>query len=95
MFQRNFATEERPGVPPSGSRALPHAPCLVPSHGHAALIPDASGHPCVPGLRAALAQGQWGVVGVTCCSLQRTTLFSLSRSARTVCACVLTVVCEP
>lgn len=39
------------------------APCLVPSHGHAALIPDASGHPCVPGLRAALAQEQWGVVG--------------------------------
>lgn len=34
-----------------------YAPCLVPSHGHPALIPDASGRLFVPGLRAALAQG--------------------------------------
>ncbi|WP_169457880.1 hypothetical protein [Ottowia thiooxydans] len=75
------------------------APRLVSSRGRSALIPDASGLLFVHDLRAALAPG-WciEVVGWTCCSLQRTTLFSLSRSARTalrLVACVLAAVCEP
>ncbi|WP_160318117.1 hypothetical protein [Ferrovum sp. JA12] len=45
-----LASSRRPGVPPSGSRAV--APRLVPSRGHVALISDAS---APSGLRAALA----------------------------------------
>ncbi len=61
------------------------APCLVPSHGHAALIPDASG---LLGLRASLAH-PWcrrGACGRSCCSLHRITAFSPARAA---CASVL------
>lgn len=72
------------------------APRLVPSRGHAALIPDTSGRLCVPGLRASLAQGQWSVVvGWPCCSLQCTTPFSLSRAARALHAGVHAAVCDP
>ena len=64
-----------------------------PSRGHAALIPDASGRRCVPGLRTPPADGAGGALA--CCSLHRITAFSSSRSAPTLCACALTAVFEP
>ena len=75
------------------------APRLAPSRGHSALIPDASGPlRSRPARYVCLGRQRSTVVGWTCCSLQRTTPFSLSRSARPalrLVSCVLSVVCEP
>jgi hypothetical protein len=62
LHMTTVCASRRPAVGLAG-----YAPCLVPSHGHAALIPDASGRPCAPGLRAALARGNgvwWGGLAV-------------------------------
>jgi hypothetical protein len=71
-----------------------YAPCRLPSHGHAALIPDASG---LLGLRASLAHPSSlrAGCGRSCCSLHRITAFSPSRAAHALRACVLAAVAAP
>ena len=71
-----------------------YAPRLMPSRGHPALIPDASGP---VGLRAALAHPSSlrAGCGRSCCSLHRITAFSPSRAAHALRACVLAAVADP
>jgi formate dehydrogenase major subunit/NADH-quinone oxidoreductase subunit G len=72
------------------------APRPVPSRGHPALIPGASG-PLGPARSACreIKCVQWAGCGRSCCSLHRITAFSPSRAARAMRACVLAAVFDP
>lgn len=73
------------------------APCLVSSHGHPTLIPDASGLSLRsrPARCACPSVVSAGGCGRSCCSLHRITAFSLSRAARPLRTCVLAAVVAP